>query len=91
MRSDISNDNAAGRHGPDAHGQAAMLLVESLVHGLIARDVITVSDAVEIVDIAAEVRADLGAERSDPPAALRQSVDLLNTISTSLRRDVPAE
>lgn len=42
-------------HDADAHGQAALLLVESLVHGLIARSVISVTEAVEIVDVAAEV------------------------------------
>ena len=39
MSSDSSNDNGE-RRIPDAHGQAALLLVESLIHGLIARKVI---------------------------------------------------
>ncbi|MFN3930187.1 MAG: hypothetical protein ACK4JY_00435 [Brevundimonas sp.] len=75
-------------HSPDAHGQAAMLLVESLVHGLIAREVITVADAVEIVDSAAEVKADIARDRGDSPAAVRRSTHLLNAISASLRWDV---
>lgn len=91
MPSDSSNDNADrhASHGPDAHGEAAMLLVESLVHGLIARDVISVADAVEIVDVAAEVKADVGRELGDSPTDLRRSLSLLNAISSSLRRDVP--
>ncbi len=91
MTSESSNDNAgsgAGDEGPDAHGQAALLLVESLVHGLIARQVISVADAVEIVDIAAEVKAEVAAEGEDPSAAKRQSADLLDAISRSLGHDV---
>lgn len=93
MPSDSSNDNMQGQvpHEPDAHGHAAMLLVESLVHGLIARDVITVTDAVEIVDVAAEVKADFGAEQGESPANLRKSLGLLTAISTSLRADIPRD
>lgn len=87
---EISNDNAdAGSgHGPDAHGQAAILLVESLLHGLIARQVLTVADAIEIVDVATDVRADSDGDLADSPANLRRSVGVLAAISTSLRRDV---
>lgn len=91
MASETTNDNsdADAQHGADAHGQAAMLLVESLVHGLIARQVISLADAVEIVDVAAEVKADIGRELGDSPANLRKSMRLLNAISGSLRRDIP--
>lgn len=91
MPSDNSNDNAEreASHAPDAHGQAALLLVESLVHGLIARDLITVADAVEIVDVAAEVNADVGSDVGDSPARLRKSLGLLDAIGSSLRRDMP--
>ena len=76
---------------PDAHGQAAILLVESLIHGLIARDVITVADAVEIVDIASEVRADTADDGGESPAEQRKSLDLLQAISASLGRDLPED
>lgn len=91
MTTDPFNDNAEidRAHGADAHGQAALLLVESLVHGLIARRVITVADAVEIVDIAAEVTVDGAADLGVCPAGLRRSMGLLNAVSASLRRDVP--
>lgn len=90
MPTDCSKDNAErhASHTPDAHGQAALLLVESLIHGLIAQQVITVADAVEIVDVAAEVKADLGHDRGEPGDQLHQSLDLLVAISSSLRRDL---
>lgn len=68
-----------------------MLLVESLIHGLIARNVIAVTDAVEIVDIAVEVKTDIAGDLGDSPANLRKSLGLLQAISTSLSRDLPNE
>lgn len=90
MSIDGSNDtkNADAEHGPDAHGHAAMLLVESLIHGLIARDVITVADAVEIVDIAIDVQVDDGHDRDAIPPNLQRSLGLLDAIGNSLSRDV---
>lgn len=91
MSSESSNDNldADAVQGPDVHGHASILLVESLIHGLIARDVITVADAVEIVDTAVEVKADIAGDLGDSATNLRKSVGLLNAISVSLRRDLP--
>ncbi len=92
MRSDSSNDNGdVGAREADAHGEAAMLLVESLVHGLIARDVISLADAVEIVDVAAEVKADGANEHGRPLTNAQKSLGLLTAISSSLRRDLPSD
>jgi hypothetical protein len=93
----ISNDNNSEgadperSGGPDAHGQAAMLLVESLIHGLIARAVISVADAVEIVGVAAEVKEEIGPELGDTPATLQKSITLLTAISASLGHDIESE
>lgn len=94
MADQISNDNnmaraAATRTEPDAHGQAAMLLVESLIHSLVARSVISVTDAVEIVETAAEVELEFAAEHGDAPAAMQKSLAMLKAISTSLKTDLP--
>ena len=75
---------------PDAHGQAAMLLVESLIHGLIDRSLITVADAINIVEVAAEVKADVAAELGDSPETMRRSLGMLASISDSLRLDAVA-
>jgi hypothetical protein len=88
--SENSNDNhpalaAAPLREPDAHGQAAMLLVESLLHGLIARAMINVEEAIEIVDTAAEVKAEVAADLGDSPRTMRHSLALLEAISRSLR------
>lgn len=92
MDSDLPNDGSirtkASMREPDAYGQAAMLLVESLIHGLIARSVITVADAVEIVDVAAEVTDEIADDLGDSPGASRRSLSLLRSISDSLKFDL---
>ncbi len=74
---------------PDPHGHAAILLVESLIHGLIARKILTVTDAIEIVDTATEVSLDIAGDHGDGTEDLRKSVALLESISASLRQDLP--
>ncbi|PXA84787.1 hypothetical protein DMC47_39185 [Nostoc sp. 3335mG] len=74
--------------GPDPHGQAALLLVESLLHGLIEKRALTIDEAVVIVDSAAEVKAEIAADLGDTPEALQKSLSLLNSIAESLRHDL---
>jgi hypothetical protein len=87
------NDNDAGLAQarfpePDAHGQAALLLTESLLHSLIARDVITLKDAIEVVEVAEEVQEVIAEDFSDPPATMERSLALLASIRLSLRNDL---
>lgn len=91
MSFDRSNVNmaAAAVQGADAYGHAALLLVESLIHGLIAREIIGVADAVEIVDIAIDVKTDDTLDRGLSSADLQQSLSLLQAIGGSLSRDLP--
>lgn len=69
---------------PDAHGQAAMLLSESILHGLIARSIISVPEAIEIVEVAEEVKAEIAAELGDSVPTMRKSLALLRSIRLSL-------
>lgn len=86
-RSDGTGDGATE---PDPHGHAALLLVESLIHGLIASSSLTVAQAVEIVQIAAEVKQATADDVGDTPATLHESLHLLNSISASLIHDLPS-
>ncbi len=93
---DVMNDNnaypaAARGPEPDAHGQAAMLLVESLIFGLIERSVISVADAIDIVEAAAEVKVDIAADIGESPETLDRSLDLMTAISDSLKLDLRHE
>ncbi|HWW55515.1 MAG TPA: hypothetical protein VN047_01340 [Sphingopyxis sp.] len=94
MADRISNDNDlpfdGGREGrePDAHGQAAMLLVESLIHALVAKSLLSVGEAVDVVDTAAEVKEAIAPDLGDSPDTLEKSLSLLRAISTSLSADL---
>lgn len=73
-----------------SHGQAALLLVESLIHGLIARSVLSVAEAIEIIETAADVELELansardgGVDFSEPPCP-----SLLSPLAASLARDL---
>lgn len=76
---------------PDAHGQTAMLLVESLIHRLISQSVITVADALELIAIAAEVEEELASNAPDPNETMRRSAALLESIRCSLSIDLAPE
>lgn len=95
MNDETSNDNHLARAmtlpEPDAYGQAALLLAESLLHGLIARSVITVADAVEIVGVATEVKEEIAFELGDSAATMQKSLGLLNAIRLSLSNDLPSD
>lgn len=91
--SDNLNDNnadaVAGRvPEPDAHGQAAFLLVESLIHGLVAQSALSLDAAVEIVEIAAEVKVEVAPLLGDTPATLERSLLMLENLAGSLRVDL---
>ena len=82
-----STTPAFGAAGPDPHGQAALLLVESLVHALIDNCVMTVRDAVTTVEIARDAQVGL-AEADRSPAATTQ---LLEAVLHSLQHDLPPD
>ena len=76
---------------PDAHGQAAMLLSESILHGLIARSIISVPEAIEIVEVAAEVKREIAEDLGDSEATMRKSLALLSAIRMSLTNDLQGD
>lgn len=93
MADQISNDHDIPRvcgteAKTDAHGLAALLLVESLIHGLLARSVISVAEAVEILETAAEVNSEM-AEVAEVPATMLDSLSRIEAIRTSLQNDLP--
>jgi hypothetical protein len=72
----------------DTHGVAALLLVESLIHGLCEKGVLTAGEAVEITERALHVQFEKAEEEEDGDGApLLKSHDLLAAIAASLRID----
>ncbi|NGP18900.1 hypothetical protein [Devosia aurantiaca] len=81
-----SNDNRPSM--ADAHGRAALLMTESLLHSLIAKSIISVAEAVEVVETVISVEKDAIADVGDSDGTIRKSLALLQKISTSLSHDL---
>ena len=76
---------------PDAHGRAALLLVESLIHGLTARGVLTVAEAVAIMELALDTQTAIVDETAAPSPSMRKATTLLTSLVQSMRVDLPRE
>lgn len=72
---------------PDAHGQAALLLAESTLHMLVERSVLTVAQAVVVVETAADVKVEVATAAGESEGRMMASLDLLDRISTSIAAD----
>ena len=72
--------------GPDPHGQAAMLLAESLIHSLIGNEVLSVQEAFNTVEIARDTQVELADAGRSPQAA----TELLDVMLGSLEGDLAA-
>ncbi len=72
---------------PDPHGHAALLLVESLIHRLLERSIISTADAIEIVETADDVQIEVAEAADGHGAPMWRSHALLRSIADSLRQD----
>ncbi len=71
----------------DASGQAALILVESLLHGLCEKRTLNTPEAIAIVDRAISVQFDHAEAADGKGAAMWRSHTLLSSIAASLRTD----
>jgi hypothetical protein len=72
---------------PDAHGQAALLLTESLIHALVDNATLTTAEAVEVVTIAAEVNVEIASLAGESQGRMRESLALLSKMAESFEVD----
>ena len=72
---------------PDAHGHAALLLVESLIHGLIERSIISVADVMDIIETADSVQVEVAEAADGHGAPMWRSHALLSSIARSLSHE----
>jgi hypothetical protein len=75
----------------DAHGKAALLLVESLIHGLTARSVLSVAEAVSIMEVALDAQIAITDDTARPTASMRKATALLTSLVASLKIDLTDE
>lgn len=84
----MPQEELSPHHPAESHGQAALLLVESLIHALIERSVLTVAEAVEITDTAHEVERDRHDELAGSPDTVSPTGVLLLAVKRSLELDL---
>lgn len=88
MTNDTSTaDSSFGkdRHpSPDAQGQAALLLIESLIHSLLDNGALTKHQALEAINSAMEVKEESASEGKEPSETLRRSLGLLINMERSI-------
>ncbi|MCW3849327.1 hypothetical protein OF829_18975 [Sphingomonas sp. LB-2] len=90
--SDEINDNdsreaAARLDEPDAHGQAALLLAESILHALIEHGTLTNPQAIAVVESAAEVKVEVATLAGESRKRMEESLALLSRITISMQTD----
>ncbi|RYG89566.1 MAG: hypothetical protein EON59_01455 [Alphaproteobacteria bacterium] len=86
------NDNDATNPGAtvssfEAHGHAALLLVESLIHGLCENSMLSNDQAVEIAERALSAQFDLAEAADGAGAPMWRAHTLLSAITASLKID----
>jgi hypothetical protein len=72
---------------PDAHGQAALLLAESLIHTLVENSTLTNVEAVELIRIAAEVKVEVATAAHESDGRMQESLALLSKMASSFETD----
>ena len=66
-----------------------MLLTESLLHGLIARAILPVAEAIEMVEIAIDAKLQIDDNGTQVARGSHDALRLLGDIKLSLELDVP--
>jgi hypothetical protein len=69
---------------PDAQGQAALLLLESLIHSLLDNGALTKAQALEAIESAMQVKEESAEEKKEPARTLRKSLGLMNNMKQSI-------
>lgn len=87
-----TNDNHSpqrdhSRQLPDPHAHAALLLVESLIHGLCEDGLLSRTRAIEIAETAIDVQKEVAEVADGASALMWRSYALLTNIAASLRAD----
>ncbi len=90
------NDSAAGAatlrpsgtgSEPDAHGQAALLLAESMLHMLVEKRTLTLVDALSVIQTTCEVKIDVAEAAGESNRRMQESLELLRMMSASFAVD----
>lgn len=88
-----ANENEPGRVKPpivepDAHGQAALMLAESILHALMETGVFTTEEAMSVVSTAQEIKVEFAHVAGESQGRMQASLDLLSGIAGSLEKEL---
>jgi hypothetical protein len=72
---------------PDAHGQAALLLTESLLHALVENATLSNADAIGVIRTAVEVKVEVASAAHESKARMGESLTLLSRMAASFEVD----
>lgn len=73
---------------PDAHGQAALVLVESMLHALVEKATLTPHEALEVIQSAQEIKTEVATLSGESESRMQESLELLKRIELSFERDL---
>jgi hypothetical protein len=80
---------AASLAEPDAHGQAALLLTESLLHMLVENRGLTNTQAVDVIHTAGVVKVEVAEAAGESKSRMFESLALLSRMENSFQADEP--
>lgn len=72
---------------PDAHGQAALLLAESILHALVETRTLSLEQALSVIQTTCEVKIEVAENTGESNGRMQESLELLRAISASLTVD----
>lgn len=72
---------------PDAHGQAALLLAESILHALVETGTLSNGGALSVIQTTCEVKAEVAAQQGESKGRMEESLTLLRAIGDSFGAD----
>lgn len=80
-------DPSASHLEPDAHGQAALLLAESILHALVESKALTLEAALSVIETTCEVKVEVAEQAGESKGRMEASLALLQAISASFAVD----
>lgn len=91
MTNDPKNPAPVAPHAdklePDAHGQAALLLAESILHALVETKTLTIEAALSIIQTTCEVKVEVAEQAGESNGRMQESLVLLRAIAASFAVD----
>jgi hypothetical protein len=83
------SEQAARHLEPDAHGQAALLLAESILHALVETGALSLAEALSVIETTCEVKVEVAEREGESSRRMHESLSLLLAMSNSFAADAP--